>query len=192
MSERDDIGGNAAEKTERGFSIYGRVTDERGTVVRVQRSSACGEPCCHVFTSYANGRTFEPSIVGYEGGIAVASPHLNAQEARALAALLVAFADDADGADSEATTVVSWGAIPTIAEAEAHLARCKAHQINGAPWMQRNVADTVNPIVVVYLSVSQGSIVLRAPLENEWRTLREYDTKMEWRPIDAVGMPTER
>ncbi len=35
------------------------------------------------------------------------------------------------------------------------------------------------------------TIVVNDP-ENEWRTLREYDTKMEWRSIDAVGMPTER
>lgn len=176
---------------DRGFSIYGRVTDERGNVTRVQRSSAIGGPYCHLFTHNSEGHDVVP-CVGARGGVLSVSPHLDATEARALAALLVAFADDADGADSEATTVVSWGAIPTIVEVEAHIARRKAHPINGAPWMRRNVGDTVNPIVVVYLSVSQGNIVLRAPLENEWRMLREYDTKMEWRPIDAVGMPTER
>ena len=96
MSYGSDIGGHASEYTPRGFAVYGRVTDGRGNVVRVQRSSACGDPCCYVFVNDSAGREFVTGVVGCEGGISVVSPHLNATEARALAALLVAFADDAE------------------------------------------------------------------------------------------------
>jgi hypothetical protein len=97
MSNGNDIGGHAAEHTPRGFAVYGRVTDGYGSVVRVQRSSAMGEPRCRVFINDSRGREFVTGIAGCEGGVAVVSPHLNATEARALAALLVAFADDAEG-----------------------------------------------------------------------------------------------
>ena len=90
------IGGNAAEHTPRGFAVYGRVTDGRGNVVRVQRSSAVGDPHCYVFVNDSDGREFRVGVPGCDHGVSVVSPHLNATEARALAALLVAFADDAD------------------------------------------------------------------------------------------------
>ena len=90
------IGGNAAEHTPRGFAVYGRVTDGRGNVVRVQRSSVVGDPHCYVFVNDSDGREFRVGVPGCDHGVAVVSPHLNAPEARALAALLVAFADDAD------------------------------------------------------------------------------------------------
>ena len=96
MSDGSDIGGHAAEYTPRGFAIYGRVTDGQGSVIRVQRSSAMGEPKCRVCVSDSEGHEVSTGVAGCEGGIAVVSPHLNATEARALAALLVAFADDAE------------------------------------------------------------------------------------------------
>jgi len=97
MSNGNDIGGHAAEHTPRGFAVYGRVTDGYGSVVRVQRSSAMGEPRCRVFVNDSDGREFRMGVPGCDHGVAVVSPHLNATEARALAALLVAFADDAEG-----------------------------------------------------------------------------------------------
>ena len=90
------IGGNAAEHTPRGFAVYGRVTDGRGNEVRVQRSSVVGDPHCYVFVNDSDGREFRVGVPGCDHGVSVVSPHLNATEARALAALLVAFADDAD------------------------------------------------------------------------------------------------
>ena len=97
LRARNSIGGNAAEHTSRGFAVYGRVTDGRGNVVRVQRSSIVGEPHCYVFVNDSDGREFRVGVPGCDHGVAVVSPHLNADQARALAALLVAFADDADG-----------------------------------------------------------------------------------------------
>ena len=91
------IGGNAEERTQRGFAIYGRIVDSHGNVTRVQRSSAMGGPYCHVFTKDGDGRDVVP-CVGARGNVLSVSPHLDATQARALAALLVAFADDAEAA----------------------------------------------------------------------------------------------
>lgn len=89
-----DIGGTANEYTERGFAIYGKVTDDRGNVTRVQRSSAMGGPYCYVFTQDAQGRR----AYFYLSDIYAPAPHLTTQQARDLAAILLRFADDAEGA----------------------------------------------------------------------------------------------
>ena len=81
------IGGNAEERTQRGFAIYGRIVDSHGNVTRVQRSSAMGGPYCHVFTKDGDGRDVVP-CVGARGNVLSVSPHLDATQARALAALL--------------------------------------------------------------------------------------------------------
>lgn len=103
MSEQDNIGGNAEEKTARGFSIYGRVIDSWGSEIRVKRSSAMGEPRSYVFVLDSEGREFEKGIVGCRDGISVVSPHLTAQNARDLAKILTAFADDAEGVQARPT-----------------------------------------------------------------------------------------
>lgn len=89
------IGGNAPERTARGFAVYGSVTDERGNVTRVQRSSAMGRVRAWVFTHGADGEDCSP-CTGTRYGVCAASPHLDATQARALAAALLRFADDAE------------------------------------------------------------------------------------------------
>lgn len=88
------IGGVSEERTERGFAIYGRVVDDHGNTVRVQRSSACGEAHCHVFTRNAEGRDHEVGVVGAPNGVLAATPHLNRAQARELAWALLRFADE--------------------------------------------------------------------------------------------------
>lgn len=63
----------------RGFTTVGGLTDNRGTKVRVKESSAMGEACCWVFVSNPAWKD--------------AAPHLNASQARELAAMLNQFAD---------------------------------------------------------------------------------------------------
>ena len=74
-------GGDAIEYTERGFAIYGRITDDRGNEVRVQRSSACGGPYAYVFTQDDRGR----GAYFHMGEPHAPSPHLTASQARELA-----------------------------------------------------------------------------------------------------------
>lgn len=85
------------EKTERGFTIYGRVTDGRGNVATVQESSAVGGPYAWVFVRDAEGRdvTFHRPT----GSHVPATMHLDAAQARALARLLQAFAGDRDAGE---------------------------------------------------------------------------------------------
>jgi hypothetical protein len=96
VSDGSDIGGHAAEYTQRGFAIYGRVTDRQGSIIRMQRSSTMSKPKYRVFVNDSEGREFRVGVPGCDHSVAVVSPHLNAVEARRLAALLVAFADDAE------------------------------------------------------------------------------------------------
>lgn len=90
------IGGNANEYTERGFGVYGRVTDFERNTIRVQRSSRCGEPLCHVFTKDLQGHGHVPCVGAHGGRIAV-TPLLTAPQARELATALLAFANDVEG-----------------------------------------------------------------------------------------------
>ena len=69
------------EKTERGFSIYGRLKDSKGTVVRLQESSAAFEACAWVFCE-DNENFGNPS------------PHLTKANAADLIKILQAFIDD--------------------------------------------------------------------------------------------------
>lgn len=84
------------EKTERGFTIYGRVTDGRGNVATVQESSAVGGPYAWVFVRDAEGRdvTFHRPT----GSHVPATMHLDAARARELAGVLLAFAGEDGGA----------------------------------------------------------------------------------------------
>lgn len=76
--------------TERGFSEYGGTTDTNGCEVRVQESSIVGEACAWIHTEDVRNvyRGSEPH------------PHLNAKQARELAAALLRFADDAEDPDN--------------------------------------------------------------------------------------------
>ena len=69
------------EYTQRGFAIYGRVEDSRGVVVRVQKSSAIGEPHAWIFVDDPNG-------VYTDGKPA---PHLSREQAKAVVAALQLF-----------------------------------------------------------------------------------------------------
>lgn len=89
------IGGTAAEYTQRGFGVYGRVTDFERNTIRVQRSSQMGEPLCHVFTKDLAGRGHVLCMGALDGRQAV-TPLLTADQAREFAAALLAFANDAE------------------------------------------------------------------------------------------------
>jgi hypothetical protein len=75
--------------TERGFVIFGEVTDNRGSVTTVQESSADGEPYCHVFTRDRYGNEV---ITQHKDPPLSVSPHLTQKQARKLATLLLKFA----------------------------------------------------------------------------------------------------
>ncbi len=65
------------EYTERGFGIYGRLTDNRGHEIRVQDSSAASGAYVWIFTS-----------VGTDEG---SDPHLSVEQAKQLRDMLDAF-----------------------------------------------------------------------------------------------------
>lgn len=67
------------ETTPRGFKVYGRVTDSRGTDVSIIESSAVGRPHAHVYVDPSN-----------------ATPHLDVEQAKSLVAVLQAFVEDAE------------------------------------------------------------------------------------------------
>lgn len=84
------------ERTPRGFAVFGRVTDNRGNVATVQESSAAEGSYCWVFVKDDEGHAVVPCAAA-PGGYSAVSSHLNPAQARALAALLVRFADYAEG-----------------------------------------------------------------------------------------------
>jgi len=84
------------ERTPRGFAVFGRVTDGRGNVVRVQESSAAEGRFCWVFTRDEDDHSVVPCVAA-PGGYSAVAPHLNPAQARELAALLLRFADYAEG-----------------------------------------------------------------------------------------------
>lgn len=88
------------KRTERGFAIFGEVTDSRRNVIRAQESSACGGPYLYLFTHDSEGRELVP-CVGTPTGMISITPHLTQVQARKLAKLLLKFAD----ADSPAPGV---------------------------------------------------------------------------------------
>lgn len=86
------------EHTDRGFAIYGRVTDDRGTKVRVQESSVVDRPHAYVF---AEGDT--PGMV---------APHLTVDQAKELILALerfVAHAEDPDNWRNNEKYKRAWG-----------------------------------------------------------------------------------
>jgi hypothetical protein len=76
------------EKTDRGFSVYGKVTDSKGSEVAVQESSAVGRPCVWIFARHPSPDYENPS------------PHLTVENAKDLIQILQEFIDDADSPEN--------------------------------------------------------------------------------------------
>ena len=72
------------EKTERGFTIYGRLTDSKGSEVRIQESSAVGQPCAWIFADHSDPSYTHPT------------PHLTVENAKELIAILSDFILDSE------------------------------------------------------------------------------------------------
>ena len=79
-------------RTPRGFAVYEEITDTKGQQVSVQMSSIATDRCVWVFCHDSQGRSAVEQIGQHMG----MSPHLNAEQARAVAAALIAFADGAE------------------------------------------------------------------------------------------------
>lgn len=75
---------------------YGSVTDDRGNVISVRNSSASEQPRAWVFIRDRDGSVGAP-CEDTPDGVRIPVPHLNATQARGLAAALLRFADDAEG-----------------------------------------------------------------------------------------------
>lgn len=76
--------GRKYETTCRGFCIYGSLTDEKKSEVRVQESSAAGERCAWIFTEHPDESYQKPC------------PHLSVQHAGELIELLQRFIVDVE------------------------------------------------------------------------------------------------
>ena len=76
------------ETTERGFTIYGSVTDTKGSKVQVQESSAVGQPKVWIFAESPDPSYKDPS------------PHLSAENVKELIGILKAFLEDAESPDN--------------------------------------------------------------------------------------------
>ena len=75
----------SATRTQRGFAKV-EIPDTHGCIVRLQRSSSAEEACVWIFTD-------DPKGIYADGKPA---PHLNAEQARQVAEVLIAFADQED------------------------------------------------------------------------------------------------
>lgn len=80
------------EKTERGFSKYGTITDTKGSEVRLQESSAVGRRCCWIFCDNE-----DPS---YKMSSISPAPHLSVENAKELIKNLQIFVEDAESPDN--------------------------------------------------------------------------------------------
>lgn len=76
------------ERTQRGFRIFGRVTDSNGDVWRVQESSRAFEGAC-VWLFWDSGKDARD----------VPRPHLTVSQAKDLVGLLGAFIAEAEGGE---------------------------------------------------------------------------------------------
>lgn len=75
--------------TQRGFAIYGELTDDHGHPVRVIESSADPLDCCHVFCDEPGKQWLrEEDHFPYPRWT---PPHINVEQARQLIAALQAF-----------------------------------------------------------------------------------------------------
>jgi hypothetical protein len=92
-------------------------------------------------------------------------------------------------------TPVAWGAMPTVAEAAAHVARAEPYSHAGAPWLRRYVAfdgSDVTGVEVVYLSHERGRVWLRRPTTGVTYLPTAREVASEWRPIDGDGCAMPR
>lgn len=74
-----DRGSEPVDHTNRGFGIYGRLTDTKGSEVRVQESSSVGRPCAWIFANSPDPNYENPS------------PHLSVENAKELIGMLQRF-----------------------------------------------------------------------------------------------------
>jgi len=77
------------KKTQRGFLIYGQVTDALRQKVRVQESSEVGRPRAWIFAEDAGGK----GAIMHLGLPQAVSPYLSRAHARRLAVALLRFAN---------------------------------------------------------------------------------------------------
>lgn len=70
------------ETTDRGFKIYGKLTDSKDTEITVQESSAIGRPQAWIFARHPSPDYKNPS------------PHLTPENAMELIKILEAFIED--------------------------------------------------------------------------------------------------
>jgi hypothetical protein len=77
-----------AKRTPRGFA-YRDIKDSRGSVVRVQQSSAVGGPFAWIFVRNSQGA----EVNNHLGSWHAVSPHLTRAQARRVARALLRFAD---------------------------------------------------------------------------------------------------
>lgn len=76
--------------TERGFKIYGEIEDSYQNKIRVQESSAACAARCWIFVKNHEGH----SAYLHLGEMHAATAHLSVSQARELAKMLNAFADE--------------------------------------------------------------------------------------------------
>jgi hypothetical protein len=90
---------------------------------------------------------------------------------------------------------VTWGAMPTADEVEAHRARAEQYAHGGAPWVRRYVAFDGVPatgIEVLYLGAIDGRAFFRTPSGGVWYLMRGEHEASQWRPVDADGCAMPR
>lgn len=78
-------------KTNRGFKIYGEYKDSKGSMVKIQESSAMGGPYVWIFCKDYKGNDVNDCVGATDNRISV-SPHLSRAQARRVAKALLEFA----------------------------------------------------------------------------------------------------
>ena len=86
---------------------------------------------------------------------------------------------------------VTWGAMPTVAEAEAHAAAAMSPDC-AAPWLRRHVDTSGDFVEVLYLRAIDGLMYFREPDSAVWYLMRMCHEASRWRPIDADGCAMPR
>ena len=79
-------------RTQRGFAIYGQLTDDNGTIIRVQQSSIAGKRRVWIFADLDGNGTMPPH---HNGKCQSCAAHLSPVQARRIANALLRFAEAA-------------------------------------------------------------------------------------------------
>jgi len=90
------------DTTARGFKIFGEeILDLNGNKVRVQESSAAGDPCCYLFTTDERvSGDIKSKMPWSENDYKDPDPRLTIEMAHGLAVQLIAFAMDAESPEN--------------------------------------------------------------------------------------------